>query len=155
MNCINCGAPMRLVTGREYFVCDHCTTFHFPKESDEGVRVLGKATELYCPVCQTELVTGAIESHLIRTCPNCQGILARRRAFGCIVEKRRGKWTGGKHPPSLIPAEEHERRLVCPLCHHAMDMHPYLGPGAVLVDTCGDCAVVWLDKGEMTIIERA
>jgi len=155
MNCPNCGAPMRLVTGREYFVCDHCTTFHFPNESDEGVRVLGQGTDLRCPVCNTELVTGAIESHLIRTCPNCRGILARRRAFGCIVEKRRGKWTGGKHVPKPISTEDQRRRLICPLCQGPMDLHPYLGPGAVLVDTCGDCAVVWLDKGEMTIIERA
>jgi Zn-finger nucleic acid-binding protein len=155
MNCPNCAAPMRLVTDREYFVCDHCTTFHFPKEDDEGVRVLGEKTDLRCPVCRTELVTGAIASHLIRTCPNCRGILARRRAFGCIVEARRGQWTGGKHPPKPIPDTERERRIDCPLCHQPMDQHPYYGPGAVLVDTCGDCAVVWLDKGEMTIIERS
>ncbi|MFH2009129.1 MAG: zf-TFIIB domain-containing protein [bacterium] len=155
MNCTNCGAPMRLVHHRDYFVCDYCTTFHFPKESDEGVRVLGEKTEVHCPVCRHELVSGAIESHLVKTCPNCKGILARRRAFGIIVEKRRAKWEGAKPYPKPIHDDERARTLECPGCRASMDNHPYLGPGAVMVDSCGECALIWLDRGEMTIIERS
>jgi len=36
-----------------------------------------------------------------------------------------------------------------------MDVHPYYGPGNVVVDTCGECGLIWLDHGEMTRVEQA
>ena len=30
-----------------------------------------------------------------------------------------------------------------------MDVHPYYGPGNVIIDTCGKCHLVWLDFGEL------
>jgi Zn-finger nucleic acid-binding protein len=36
-----------------------------------------------------------------------------------------------------------------------MDVHPYYGPGNVVIDTCGKCGLVWLDHGEMAVIENA
>lgn len=155
MNCINCGAPMVLVPDRDYFVCEHCTSFHFPKENDEGVRLLGQASDLNCPLCGRPLERGAIEGHMVKTCPNCRGILARRRAFAMIVQKRRAAQRVKDPFPKPIRDEDRERRLLCPSCHRAMDNHAYMGPGAVLVDTCGDCCLIWLDQGEMTIIEQA
>lgn len=155
MNCPNCGAPMQLVRERDYFLCEHCTTFHFPREDAEGVRALGQVTDLACPVCARRLEEAAIEGHLVKTCPNCRGILARRRAFGIIVEKRRAAHAERAPFATPIRDEERLRRLRCPGCGQPMDNHEYLGPGAVMVDTCGDCALIWLDRGEITIIERA
>ena len=40
MNCLNCAAPMVLVRDRDYFRCEHCGSFHFPRENDEGIRPL-------------------------------------------------------------------------------------------------------------------
>jgi hypothetical protein len=36
-----------------------------------------------------------------------------------------------------------------------MDVHPYFGPGNVIIDTCGTCDLVWLDFGELKQIEDA
>jgi hypothetical protein len=36
-----------------------------------------------------------------------------------------------------------------------MDVHPYFGPGNVIIDTCGKCDLVWLDFGELKQIEEA
>ncbi|MEZ5361359.1 MAG: hypothetical protein R2748_03195 [Bryobacterales bacterium] len=36
-----------------------------------------------------------------------------------------------------------------------MDVHPYHGPGNAIVDTCGDCLLVWLDHSELTVITTA
>ena len=155
MNCLNCAAPMVLVRDRDYFRCEHCGSFHFPRENDEGIRPLGQATGLQCPSCGRELEAASIEGHLVKTCPNCRGILARRRAFAIIVEKRRVARQGTDPFPRPLPEGEQGRRLPCPVCGRLMDTHPYLGPGAVVVDTCGDCCLIWLDPGELAIIERA
>jgi Zn-finger nucleic acid-binding protein len=36
-----------------------------------------------------------------------------------------------------------------------MDTHPYGGPGNVIIDTCENCSVNWLDHGELQRIVRA
>ena len=36
-----------------------------------------------------------------------------------------------------------------------MDVHPYYGPGNVVIDTCGQCYLVWLDHGELKQIADA
>jgi Zn-finger nucleic acid-binding protein len=36
-----------------------------------------------------------------------------------------------------------------------MDVHPYYGPGNVVIDTCIDCRVLWLDHGELRKIRDA
>jgi Zn-finger nucleic acid-binding protein len=36
-----------------------------------------------------------------------------------------------------------------------MEVHPYYGPGNVVVDSCCHCGLVWLDAGEISMIETA
>jgi Zn-finger nucleic acid-binding protein len=36
-----------------------------------------------------------------------------------------------------------------------MDVHPYYGPGNVVIDTCSGCDMVWLDHGELKQIADA
>ena len=36
-----------------------------------------------------------------------------------------------------------------------MDVHPYYGPGNVVIDTCSACDMVWLDYGELKQITDA
>jgi Zn-finger nucleic acid-binding protein len=36
-----------------------------------------------------------------------------------------------------------------------MDTHPYAGPGNVIIDSCGDCWLLWLDRGELARIAHA
>lgn len=36
-----------------------------------------------------------------------------------------------------------------------MATHPYYGPGNVVIDTCEDCNIVWLDFGELSQIVDA
>ena len=43
----------------------------------------------------------------------------------------------------------------CPGCGEQMEVHPYYGPGNVLIDSCGECALVWLDRGEIATISRS
>jgi Zn-finger nucleic acid-binding protein len=36
-----------------------------------------------------------------------------------------------------------------------MEVHPYYGPGNIVVDSCVDCGFIWLDHGELTRVEQA
>ena len=68
MNCNNCGAPLKLFQDRNYFVCEYCATYYFPRTiSSDGVTVLADATDDagagsgICPICETALSLAAVE----------------------------------------------------------------------------------------------
>jgi Zn-finger nucleic acid-binding protein len=145
---------MRVVPNRDYFVCDYCTAFHFPPESDEGVRVLGESSHLSCPLCRVELVWASIAEIRVKYCTRCRGILTRPPNFKPIVESRRRTSVKNERPRPIDPAE-FGRRISCPHCARPMDVHPYYGPGNAVIDTCGFCHFIWLDHGDLTVIIEA
>jgi hypothetical protein len=75
--------------------------------------------------------------------------------FAAIVRKRRARHSGTDGESSPLNPEELKRLIRCPICHARMDVHPHYGPGAVVIDSCSRCRVVWLDQGELAAIERA
>ena len=154
MNCTNCGAAMTIVAGRDYFRCDHCISFRFPPGAgEEGVHVVGGTCGLECPVCKSPLEDGRIEGESVCYCPKCRGFLASNPTFATIVRNRRAKRPSGDSTHSFCTTEL-KRKLDCPQCRKRMDTHPYYGGGRVVVDTCCACALIWLDAGELTIIEQ-
>ena len=158
MNCNNCGGAMELFASRGYFFCRYCGSFHFPEtKADEGIRIVGETPEaLECAVCQKVLASAlADETHPIRYCRNCRGVLIARTGFAAVVEKRRAWATGTPALPVPLNRQELERKLRCPVCKGAMVTHPYFGPGNVVIDSCETCAHVWLDFGELRQIVDA
>lgn len=154
MNCVNCGAAMTLVAGRDYFRCDYCQSFHFPESAGgDGVRVVGGPTSCACPVCQLVLADGRVEGEAVQFCGRCRGFLASNAAFSAILRARRAKRPAGETDHSFCPAEL-RRSVDCPRCAQRMDTHPYYGGGRVVIDTCDRCALIWLDAGELTVIEQ-
>jgi Zn-finger nucleic acid-binding protein len=157
MNCPNCGAAMQLVGGRHYFFCGHCGTFHFPETGDDGVRVLEKdASNAQCGVCRVPMSSAELHAGpTVRYCEKCRGVLLTRAHFAEFVESQRA-WA--MRPP-VIPApldrRALERTICCPGCSHDMSTHPYYGPGNVVIDTCEQCDLVWLDFGELDQIVNA
>ncbi len=157
-NCDNCGAPLTLVEGRGYFYCVYCTTFHFPTDlesSADGVTSLGQEHDAECPICKVALFAGTIEGRRAMYCEKCRGVLLPSDDFGKIVMARRSKYVDQDADPIPLNPEDLKRKVPCPMCGNLMDAHPYYGPGAVVVDSCGRCRMVWLDHGEIAAIERA
>lgn len=158
MNCRNCGAPMRPVENRDYLTCPYCGTFHFPgplADSADRVVPLAERTDVGCPACDLPLMHGAVEGVRVLFCETCRGVLADSDSFAMIVQCRRAHHTGPPQQPRPIDPVELERQLICPACRHVMDVHPYYGPGNVVIDSCSHCQLVWLDHGEIAAIERA
>jgi Zn-finger nucleic acid-binding protein len=146
---------MKLVEDRNYFVCEHCTTFHFAKPDQDGVQVLEDHSRLTCPRCRMPLTAAVVEGQKSLHCESCRGLLVTNSTFGHIVGVRRSRFDGSKLPPVPFDPAELDRAVACPACQRRMDTHPYGGPGPVVVDTCPECTLIWLDHGELAKIERA
>ena len=80
--------------------------------------------------------------------------MAETDTFGVIVTKRRALHGPHENRTSPFDPSELKRVLTCPNCQQRMDTHPYFGGGNAVVDTCEGCGLIWLDAGELAIIER-
>ncbi len=95
-----------------------------------------------------------MESCSLLFCPQCHGMMFQMDAFPPVIEHLRSL---RERPAFLAPRDlaDSERFLGCPVCGRGMDNHPYGGGGNVNVDTCEDCEVIWLDRGELHKIVAA
>jgi Zn-finger nucleic acid-binding protein len=155
MNCSNCGAPMQLDLNQQHFRCDYCTSLYFPKENEDGIRILEAPSELYCPVCEVPLVYGFINNAQIHYCLNCRGMLIDQEIFLMIIDFLRAISTKPPVNPPPVDLEELKRRINCPKCGRQMSTHLYGGPGNLIVDNCTNCILIWLDNNEFNRIIRA
>ena len=73
MNCINCGAPMKLLLNRQHFFCDHCTSIYFPEKNKDGIRILEESSRTKCPICNVPLVYGFVDNTQLLYCLKLQG----------------------------------------------------------------------------------
>jgi Zn-finger nucleic acid-binding protein len=156
MNCDNCGAPMKLFHEGEYFFCEYCGAFQFPRQTDQGVRLLDERVEdLKCPTCHEPLTKAKIEFYPAYHCDKCRGILMNRYMFGEMVKYVRARAKGPADRPHPLNRGELKRQIACPSCGQPMETHPYYGPGNIAIDTCGPCDLIWLDYGELIKVVNA
>jgi Zn-finger nucleic acid-binding protein len=76
-------------------------------------------------------------------------MLLPRDTFGGIVIRRRAWAVGPPVDPAPFNRRSLERELACPLCGQRFLTYPYGGGGAVAIDGCEACDVVWLDYREL------
>jgi len=155
MVCPNCGGPMRLEPARDFLTCDYCRSLHFPDPNADGVRVLGEPSEQQCPYCATPLTHASVAGRRLLYCERCRGLLVNMDVFMAVTEELRSR-----HPSSAYVGEQPdwsnlERKTLCPQCGRIMNTHGYAGPGNVIIDSCSECRVIWLDHGELQRIFRA
>ena len=149
---------MELFARRRYYFCTFCGSFSFiDAPAVHGVRVLERTVPSRdCPLCRAPLATALLdEAFDVEHCERCRGILLARRAFGEAVTRRRARESGDPAPPVPLDPRELTRVLACPSCHAPLDVHPYYGPGNVVIDSCQRCDLIWLDFGELEQITEA
>ncbi len=144
---------MRLVDGRDHFICDYCSSRAFPDASE--VVVSQQVSQHACPECQQPLAHGTLAAQPVWTCVRCRGVLATNEDFALIVKRVRARFDGPRETRRPVCESELSRELHCPACKRRMETHPYYGPGGVVIDSCAACHLVWLDAGELRAIERA
>jgi Zn-finger nucleic acid-binding protein len=152
MNCPSCGAPMH-ATG-DTFQCDYCKSVYVPGKDDEGVSLLGEGPGDECPICAIALEKASIAKTPILYCGKCRGMLISMEIFPTVIETLRAQQHGDSPAPAADP-KGLERHINCPHCHNPMEAHYYAGPGNVVLDSCENCELNWLDHGELLRIARA
>ncbi len=156
ISCKKCGGVTNIVAGQEYYKCEYCTSLILLQEvSVDRILPTNFALNCCCPSCSQAMQTGLIEGQRVMYCTSCFGVLVRHQDFGGIIHKRQAMRVGVEpaEPRSIDPAA-FDRKLNCPSCENRMDVHPYYGPGNIVVDSCVDCGFMWLDHGELTRVEQ-
>ena len=148
---------MQLFERRGYWFCAHCGTFAFiAGPDDRGVRTIEAAGAGACPRCRGSLSSALLDGRRgVHHCPQCRGLLLPRSAFVEAVERRRAEASGPPAPPVPLDPRELAESVPCPSCAQTMDVHPYLGPGNVVIDSCVRCDLIWLDRRELNQITDA
>ena len=151
MNCPSCGAPMR--PHGDALQCDYCRNVVVPDKSPDGVRLLAESPNQACPVCAIPLMHATLDQTGILACAKCRGIAVPMQAFEPLIDNARTRPT-----PAIAPSTEApdlDRRFPCPTCHRTMDAHFYAGGGRVVIDSCEQCLLIWLDFNELPRIAHA
>jgi len=149
---------MELFPRRHYYFCQYCGTFEFiGGETLDGLHTLGAThPPLPCPLCETTLGHALVDGGLeVLHCGRCRGVLMPRAVFVQTIDRRRAAAKGPGKIPAPLDRRELARAVTCPHCRQRMDVHPYYGPGNVIIDTCAQCDAVWLDSGELGQITEA
>ena len=148
---------MELSDRRRYYFCSHCGTFEFiARDATEGIHVAEGGTASACPLCAAPLSKAVTdEGFAVDYCERCRGMLMDMRTFTDLVDSRRASAAGPGAPAQPLDERELRREITCPHCRMKMEVHPYYGPGNVVIDTCERCEAFWLDSGELTQIVDA
>ena len=157
ISCRKCGGIANPVAGQEYHRCRFChSLIQLAEVSVDRILPTGVTLDSECPCCLHLLQTGLIEGRRGLYCGRCFGMLLRHEDFGGIIQERQARRAGIEPAePRPIDPEAFQRRLNCPSCREQMDVHPYYGPGNIVIDTCAPCGLMWLDHGELTRVEQA
>ena len=155
MNCPNCGAALQVVPNRTHLSCQYCQSLHFPEPIAEGVVPLDQDHPFVCPCCERPLAAAALDGDTVGYCTACRGILLSSDHFAqSDLQPARGESdvdiAGSSR--STRPSSGASRR--CPRCGRRTDTHTYGGGGNAVIDSCHRCHLVWLDAGELTVLEQ-
>lgn len=155
-NCPACGAPLTIRPDTEGFQCSFCHRVFFPGQVEEHVEVSAQSSDsrLACPVCFQPLVEATLAKTSILYCMQCHGLLMSMEAVTDVVDELRASADNDAVQTSA-DRDDLKRVIQCPRCNRRMDTHRYAGPGNVVVDSCDNCSLIWLDRGEVTRIAHA
>lgn len=111
-----------------------------------------------CPQCASDLTPVAYEGVSVHACDTCGGeFLASDELRGLAASHRGG--AGDELCPadrrlrSACPAGV-QRSLCCPECGEPMDAAIFGGETGILVDRCGSCEGLWIDRQELERIQE-
>lgn len=107
----------------------------------------------FCPVCNVELTPFEYEGFRIAKCLRCHGHLVKKSRLNSIRRVR------GQTTPQLKRESKRDFKnstkatLKCPRCHFKMRKQPVKAPLDLALDVCERCQLVWLDGGELAIVQ--
>jgi Zn-finger nucleic acid-binding protein len=158
MNCHNCGVSLSWDGKSSVVACDICHTFRCvgtPDDSADRIVLLGNSGKCHCPKCRRRLKQGAMDGLMIEHCTSCRGVLLEGNAFAMLLRNRRPEFRHAVGRHLFFNENDDPSKVRCPGCRRGMETHPYLGPNAIIVDSCLGCGMVWLDCQNVETVQQA
>jgi Zn-finger nucleic acid-binding protein len=141
-------------TDNGIFKCDYCHNVVVPDAGDDGVSVTTRSEGRTCPICALPLMQATIGRAPLLYCTKCDGMLVAMEQFETLIAASRAL-PGGPVPVQPANPADLQHRIACPQCRRSMEAHFYGGPGNVVIDSCENCSLNWLDHGELARIAHA
>ncbi|TRX71117.1 zf-TFIIB domain-containing protein [Carboxylicivirga sp. M1479] len=116
-----------------------------------------KIRNMNCPRCETPLQVSSIKdvnvSIEIDKCPSCGGAWFDKGELAQIENVIEPTFVEIRHIPKK---KEQFEPLACPSCNLHQRLQKVVHPRdkKVIIDHCGYCKGVWLDKGELDAIQK-
>jgi Zn-finger nucleic acid-binding protein len=145
---------MQLKADEDSYTCAYCHAVYVPEKNDDGVRVLGEASDDTCPNCTRALMQAALDKTRILYCTKCRGMLIPMTEFKNLIASLQLTQGASLVQPPAHPGDL-DRILSCPHCRQHMETHFYAGPGNAVIESCESCSLNWLDHGELARIVHA
>jgi Zn-finger nucleic acid-binding protein len=111
---------------------------------------------LKCPACPVPLCLVEYEGQMVHVCPDCRGALVQEPRLERIKRRREQKWSVAEEGriAQEVAAADKTAWVRCPRCFGFMEKLKVSGAGhAFHLDRCGACQLVWLDPGELELIQ--
>lgn len=107
-----------------------------------------------CPVCRTvELLKQTYEGLNVHQCPKCFGHLLPRLRADAIKRRANCPPEELEQKVMLERAEDSQRLVKCPRCGGLMRKQNKARPVRFQIDLCRKCDVLWLDGGELALLQ--
>jgi Zn-finger nucleic acid-binding protein len=107
-----------------------------------------------CPNCRVALERATYEGVAVETCPACGGhLVVQRRLEG--IKRNPSTPTEQLKAEATGFAGSTSGRVTCPACFSEMKKERPRGPVEIELDVCPSCGAVWLDPGELAMIQLA
>ncbi len=108
-----------------------------------------------CPACQVDLETTDIEGYRVERCPSCHGHLVPTLNLSAIKRSCRTSEDELRSRASSDFKGSISETIICPLCKCRMSKQRMSSPLDMELDVCDSCDRVWLDGGEIAMVQLA
>ena len=107
-----------------------------------------------CPVCRTvDLARQSYEGLNVHQCPECLGHLIPRLRADAIQRRANLPLEELEQKVLLDRGEDSKRMVRCPRCGGGMRKQNKARPVRFQIDYCRRCDVLWLDGGELELLQ--
>ncbi len=106
-----------------------------------------------CPACDGLLCQIEYEGLPIHTCPACGGEWVEGKCLRAIERRRHVEVPD--HADDAVERPAREVARVCPACGVVMQKARYGKQRDIILDQCGQCRGIWLDRGELEAVQAA
>jgi Zn-finger nucleic acid-binding protein len=112
---------------------------------------------LKCPKCHIPLCSLQYEGNLVHECPDGHGTLVEEPRLERIKKNRQRRWSADDGPrfEAEAMAADSSATIRCPRCLVADMEKRRISDGDTVfhLDRCNDCGLVWLDRGELELLQ--